>query len=69
MIGIIAAMESEMAYFKERLEGLREETLGGFPAAPARWTEKKWLLPSAAWARSTQPCTPRCSLTAMASRP
>ena len=31
MIGIIAAMESEMAYFKERLENLREETLGGLP--------------------------------------
>ena len=31
MIGIIAAMESEMAYFRERLEGLREETLGGLP--------------------------------------
>ena len=31
MIGIIAAMESEMAYFKERLEGLEEETLGGLP--------------------------------------
>ena len=31
MIGIIAAMESEMAYFKERLEGLQEEILGGLP--------------------------------------
>lgn len=31
MIGIIAAMESEMAYFRERLEGLQEELLGGLP--------------------------------------
>lgn len=31
MIGIIAAMESEMAYFKERLKNLQQETLGGLP--------------------------------------
>ena len=31
MIGIIAAMESEMAYFRERLDGLQEEILGGLP--------------------------------------